>query len=72
MSKQRPPREVLRVCDEIEGAGLNSVDCTVYAATEILALRGLVLDALSLIPDGTVDASIWRAEAKRRLVKRGS
>jgi hypothetical protein len=42
MTDRRPPREVLRVCDEIEGAGLNSVECTVYAATEIVALRKLV------------------------------
>jgi hypothetical protein len=70
MSNRRPPPDVLRVCDEIENAGLNSVDCTVYAAMEILALRKLVLDALSLVPDDTVETSIWRAEAKRQLVKR--
>lgn len=69
MTNTRPSREVLRVCGEIESAGQNSVDCTVYAATEILALRKLVKDAQALIPDGTVEASIWRAEAKRRLVK---
>lgn len=65
----RPSRDVQRVCNEIEGAGRNSIDVTVYAATEILALRKLVEQAQAWVDGGTAEGSVWLAEARRRLVK---
>jgi hypothetical protein len=67
MSRTRPPAEVLRVCDEIE-AQPDSVAEKVWAASEIVALRKLVKQALTGLPEpGTVERSVWDAEAKRRI-----
>lgn len=59
----RPPQEVLDVCAEIEAKD----DETVYAATEIVALRRLVRQPQRMISAGTTDADVWHSEAKRRL-----
>lgn len=69
MTSHRPPRDVLRVCAEIEGAGSNSVDCTVYAAEQIVALRRLVKLAQGLVSAETSEGSVWLAEVKRRSTK---
>jgi hypothetical protein len=70
--RKRPPKDVLDVCTEIEDAGGGGAchDAVLYAAGEILALRGLVRQAQALVGNDTVEAQRWHSEAARRLNRR--